>query len=187
MMCICSMSSSPIPPPASRPRSGSVTCRGGDAAADLDFDVPCFETDARAGQTYAALSEDQISRYRQALRQALDREVDTFDPHVIQVEYVWLLGQLVLETGVPYVARAWGPELTSCLGLPRLRGLAQQAAENAGRIIVADRGLADAVGSTFDIGADRIVVLPADEVAAEPYVQLYRAVLEERFGNLPAG
>ncbi len=122
----------------------TVTCGPGDPAADLDFGTPGFETpgfepDAPGRQTFAALSEDQLARYREAVRQKLDREVEAFDPHVIQVEYVWLLGQLVLETGVPYVARVWGPELTSCLDLPRMRGLAQQAAENAGRIIVADR------------------------------------------------
>jgi hypothetical protein len=164
----------------------SVTCRSGDPAADLDFDVPCFESDPAARQTFAALSDDQIARYREVLRGTLDREVDAFDPQVIQVEYVWLLGQLVLETGVPYVARAWGPELTSCLGMPRLRGLAQQAAENAGRIIVADRAQADAVEHAFDVGSDRIAVLPPSEVAAAPFVQLYRTVLEERFGTPPA-
>jgi hypothetical protein len=163
-----------------------VTCRSGDPAADLDFDVPRFESDSSGGQTFAAMSEDQLARYREVVRKKLDHEVDAFNPQVIQVEYVWLLGQLVLETGVPYVARAWGPELTSCLGMPRMRGLAQQAAENAGRIIVADRAQADAVRTAFDIAADRIAVLPTSTVSAEPFVQLYRTVLEERFGKPPA-
>jgi hypothetical protein len=162
-----------------------VTCRSGDPAADLDFDFPRFEGDSSGGQTFAAMSEEQLARYREVVRKRLDQEVDAFDPQVIQVEYVWLLGQLVLETGVPYVARAWGPELTSCSGMPRVRGLVQQAAENAGRIIVADRAEADVVRRTFEIASDRIAVLSTSTVAAEPFVQLYRTVLEERFGRAP--
>jgi hypothetical protein len=162
-----------------------VSCQAGNAAADLDFDIPRFESEPGARQTYAALSDEQLSRYREVLRRELDREVDAFDPHMIHVEYVWLLGQLVLETGAPYVARAWGPELTSSLRIPRIRSLAQQAAENAGRILVGDRALGDAVRKTFDVATERIVVLPPGQSSIQTLVQLYQTVLDERFGTLP--
>jgi hypothetical protein len=163
-----------------------VTCGPGNPAADLDFDVPWFDSEAAGRQTFDLLSEEQLAAYREALRQKLDREVDRFDPHIIHVEHLWLLGQLALETGVPYVVSAWGPELASCAALPRLRGLAQQAAENAGRILVPDAALAKAVRGMFEVGAERLLVLPADSRSPEPYAQLYRTVLEERFGRPPA-
>ena len=163
----------------------AVTCRPGDPAADLDFAVPVFETVGTAGPSFASLSADQLARYREAIRQVLDRQVDAFDPHLIHVEYVWLLGQLVLETGVPYVARLWGPELTSCLDQVRIRELVQQTAENSSRILVADEAQAAAASAAFDVGRDRIVVLPPDRPLVEPLVALTRTVLAERFGSPP--
>ena len=49
----------------------------------------------------------QISRYRDAWRRRLDREVDRFNPHVIHAGHLWWDAQLALETGVPYVVSAW--------------------------------------------------------------------------------
>jgi hypothetical protein len=163
----------------------TVTCRRGDLKAELDFDVPGFESVPPAGRTFGDLTDEQLARYRETLRQALDREVDQFDPQVVHVEYAWLQGQLVLETGVPYVVRLWGPELTSCAGAPRIRALAQQAAENAGRVIVAGAAQAEAARRAFDLAAERIVVLPPGDPDAETFVRLYRTVLEERFGQSP--
>ncbi len=174
------------PPAAGALVIRTVTCRADDAAADLDFDIPRFAADESGAPTFDSLSEDQLARYREAIRQRLDREVDAFDPHIIHVEYVWLLGQLVLETGVPYVARLWGPEVAGAPHAPRIRGLAQQAAENAGRIIVADAAQAARAASLFEVGPERIALLPPGEAAAGPYVELYRTVLTERFGSAPA-
>ena len=109
-----------------------VACRAGDPAANLAFDVPYFESETRGQQTFAGLSADQLARYRRSCARELDAEVDGFDPDVIHVEHVWVLGQLVLETGVPYVSRAWGPELASCRMRRELHALAQQAAEKRG-------------------------------------------------------
>ncbi len=126
-----------------------------------------------------------MARYREAIRRVLDRQVDAFDPHLIHVDYVWLLGQLVLETGVPYVARLWGPELTSCQDQSRIRELVQQTAENAGRLLVTDDVQAAAASAAFELGRDRMVVLPPSPATAEPLVALYRTVLAERFGRPP--
>jgi hypothetical protein len=158
-----------------------VACRAGDPSANLAFDVPHFEAKTSGQQTFAGLSADQLARYRTELRKALDGEVDSFDPHVIHVEHVWVLGQLVLETGVPYVLRAWGPELAPGAS-PRLHALAQQAAENAGRIIAPDATVAAAVLSALEVSAERICLVPSS-APATAYLEIYRTVLTERFGG----
>ena len=151
---------------------GRLVCRAGDAAADLDFAPPCFASEGGSSQTFESLSEDQMSRYRHAWRQRLDREVDAFNPHVIHATHLWWDAQLALETGVPYVVSAWSAELTACADRPRAREHAQQAAENASRIFVPHRALANAVQNEFAVAPEHIAVLPPgiDMQAGERYL-----------------
>jgi glycosyltransferase involved in cell wall biosynthesis len=137
-----------------------VVCRAGDAGADVDFAPPCFASEGGSSTTFETLSDEQISRYRDAWRRRLDHEVDRFDPHVIHAGHLWWDAQLALETGVPFVVSAWSAELTACADQPQARIHAQQAAENASRIFVPHRALGEAVQAAFGIVPDHITVLP---------------------------
>lgn len=177
--------------------SDTITARAGDDSADLPFAAPQFGALAEAGQpTFALLSEEHLDRYRDQLRRRLDVQIDQFNPDVVHAQYIWLDGQLALESGVPFVISAWGPELSEYQREERYRALAEQAAENAGRIIVPDESLAAQVIHTFDGVRDRVMVMPAElrlsdsgataqeqAAAAEALVRIYQAVLDERFGR----
>jgi hypothetical protein len=139
---------------------GRVCCRAGDPSADLNFDVPSFASETRGRQTYESLTDPQLAAYREAFRRLLDCEVDRFDPHLIHAQHIWVQGQLALETGVIYLLSAWGAELSSYAADPRYRPLADQAAENAGKILVSTRSQRDRVLELFESAADRIVVVP---------------------------
>jgi hypothetical protein len=170
-----------------------VVCRAGDPAADLAFDVPQFS--ASQGLAFRALSDSQLAAYRDQLRRHLDAQIDRFDPHVIHAQHIWVQGQLALETGVPYVLNAWGPELIEYQSDARYRTLADQAAENASRILVPDEGLLRQVRTMFAAAADRTLLMPPDlnppdgvlpsaQVAAgNGLAALYQEVLDERFGQ----
>ncbi len=181
--------------PASRLRT--VVCCKDDPTADLHFDVPLFssESSAENSLTFLTLGDDQLASYRDRIRRHLDAEIDRFDPHVIHAQHIWIQGQLALETGVPYVLSAWGPELVEYAKDPRYRMLADQAAENAGRILAAHHTVLEEVASTFEGLAGRVSVMGAelrlDSPAVTPAMQseasrqlvaIYEAVLKERFG-----
>jgi glycosyltransferase involved in cell wall biosynthesis len=136
-----------------------VVCRQGDPAADLDFDFPCFTSHPQSHNTFAQLSDSQIGRYREAIRRALDRLVEQFDPHVIHGQHIWLMGQLALESGVPYVLTAQGTDLMGYRDDARYRPYADQAAENAGRIIAASEYIRRDVLATFEVPPERVVTV----------------------------
>jgi hypothetical protein len=165
----------------------AVVCRDGDARADLPFDVPRFTAEGPAARpNFDALSDQQLTMYRDTLRRRLDALVAAFDPQVIHAQHVWVQGQLALETGVPYVLNAWGPELADSGADARYRRLADQAAANAGRILVADRDVQRRVIETFEIEPERVVLM--DEAlraaaAAAALAAIYQAVLDERSGG----
>jgi len=181
--------------PASKLRT--VVCRVDDPAADLPFDVPSFSSELAAGESlsFLTLGDEQLAAYRDQIRRQLDAEIDRFDPDVIHAQHVWVQGQLALETGVPYLLSAWGPELVEYKKDARYRMLADQAAENAGRILTANQALLEEVASTFEGLAGRVwamgaelkldspvVTPPMQAAASHQLVASYEAVLKERFG-----
>ncbi|HEX3724991.1 MAG TPA: glycosyltransferase [Pirellulales bacterium] len=173
-----------------------IVCCDGDAKADLPFDVPRFtaESNSSAGPTFPSLTDLQVAEYREKIRRHLDVEVDQFDPHVIHAQHIWVQGQLALETGVPYVLNAWGAELFDYAADARYRAWADQAAENAARILVPDERLREQVVAMFEGVAENTAVMPADLLApsASASVQavatltaIYERARQERFGRLP--
>lgn len=169
-----------------------VVSRQGDAAADLPFDFPNFEGHPLSRQTFQALTDQQLLGYRDVLRQALDAEVEAFDPHVIHAHDIWILGHLALEAGAPYLLTTSGQEFAVCRLDPRFRRYAEEAAENAGRIIAADDALRREVIALFGELEGRVVTQPAvcsapGTAAVEWLGGLYREVRCERFGSLPEG
>ena len=173
-----------------------VICRDGDIAADLPFAPPQFSTadGSKPQLTFGALSDSQLAGYREQVRRRLDSIIDRFDPHLIHAQHIWIQGQLGLETGVPYVLNAWNAELIDYESQPRYRALADQAAENAGRILVPDDGLLRRVVAMFDVARERMLVMPAELMPSEPadssatsnrLLEIYQAVLDERFGKRP--
>ncbi len=91
-----------------------MTCgAGGQGAAgavepDVPFALPGFT--ATAGQRlFEDLSESELADYREALRRRLDEEMADFDPQLIHAQYVWLGGQLALESARALCAHGLGP------------------------------------------------------------------------------
>jgi hypothetical protein len=163
----------------------AIECLRDDLQRALPFDVPWFGIEPEGTLTFETLSSQQFSIYREVLRHELDEEVEAFDPQVIHAQYVWLWGQLALETGVPYVLSAWGPEFVSRARDDRYRPLADQAAENAGRIFVPDEHVRREVLDTFEDVALRAVLMPTkvDASLVAALINHYQAVLDERFGT----
>jgi len=159
-----------------------VVCRRGDGPADLPFDVPCFKPLEYSRQTFRELSDDELTAYRQAIRAALDEEIAAFDPRIIHSQHIWVGGHLALETGVPYVLSAYADELAALRDDSRYRRLAQEAAENSGRILVESDALRDAVLEACGNLEDRVVVV-GNVVAVEQLVGIYQQVIDERFGK----
>jgi hypothetical protein len=153
-----------------RMRVRRVVCSSTETAADLPFDLPRFGSSPSVDQahTFAKLSDQQVVAYRDALRSHLDAEVDAFDPHVIHAQHIWIGGQLALETGVPYVLNAWGPELLELATDPRYRRWVEQAAENAGQILAPDQTLLDQIVEMFEPESGAPSVMPPALQLAAP-------------------
>lgn len=166
-----------------------VVCRSGDATADLPFDVPGFGPPRPGGQTFADLTDRQLADYRDVLRMALDFEIAAFDPHVVHAHHIWILGHLALEAGAPYVLSTSGTELPIYRIDTRFRRYAEEAAENAGRILATSDAVRQDVLATFGDLDGRVVAMPPELASGSPSQAaawlgpIYRDVLADRFGR----
>jgi hypothetical protein len=164
-----------------------IICDPHRADAELSFSLPCFSPGGNSQPTFERLTDEQLVAYRDVLRQALDAEIHAFDPHIVHGQHIWIQGHLALEAGVPYVLTAWGPELAASRRDERYGRLAQEAAENASRILAPTDRVKSEVSRTFgelDPGAVTVLRHDAQPAAqtAETFVSIYRDVLAARFG-----
>lgn len=144
-----------------------LVCNAADPSADLPFDFPCFTSHPASRQTFYELSDADLARYREANRQLIDQAVHAFDPQIIHCQHIWMQGHLALETGVPYVLSAQGTDLMGYRRDARFHAIAQQATENASRILAASDFIGREVIETFEGVADRVeTVLSAVELDA---------------------
>ena len=146
----------------------TLICSSDDGSADLPFDSPDFLHRGTSKLTFSQLADNQISQYREVFRRRLDLLVDGFNPDVIHGQHIGLQGELILETGVPYVLTAYWSELVTFNDDARIRALAVQAAENAGRILVGSEWLRDRWQETLDEPADHFQVIPNAIKLGEP-------------------
>lgn len=157
-----------------------LICRAGDATTDCPFEFPVATRELAGHPAFAELNAQQLAEYREQFRRRIDAEVEQFNPDVIHALHVWIEGHLALETGVPYVLSAVGPELTAAGESASLHALAQQAAENGGRIVVASEPLRRQVAALFEGVAERVEVAPRSDFLRMSAI--YQEVVAARHG-----
>lgn len=177
---------------AAEPNVRRIVCHPTDRRAPFPHPMPSFSANGK-GFSFGALTDRQLSDYRDLLREEFDREIDLYDPCIVHVQHVWLFGHLALEAGIPYVLSAHPHEFEVAKTDARYRRYMQETAENACRILAhgsAVRSVTDLVGDL----EGRVVPfpLPADDALGktrwwEPLPAMYQASLIERFGKLPDG
>ena len=162
-----------------------LICRPQYPKADLAMHLPCFDP-GPDGVHFCQLSEDQWQSYEMRFRQALQEELQGFDPQVIHCQYAWIHAGLALETGLPYLISVWGPELEVAGRDRRFQALVEQTTAAAGRLLVPEPSLALRLPAAARRTPGRVVVPPLhleDEASFGARMgQLYLSVLEAWFG-----
>jgi hypothetical protein len=168
-----------------------ISSHSGEPQMILPMETPQSSDDPAGAHSLKELSDQQLIAHRDLLRQALDAEIDAFDPHIVHVQPIGVLAHLALEAGAPYVLTASGVELPVDRLDPRFRRLAEEAAENAGRIVALTEDIRVRMIAAFGDLDGRVVAMPAELNAAPQtetanwLTEIYRQVLTDRFGICP--
>ena len=142
---------------------------------------------------FSDATDASLAEFREALRQRLDRIIAAQNPHLVHVHQVGVLGELVLESGVPYVQSVQPVDRSAARRDARLLPLWELALENAGRILVADESLAKEIRRDFPDRAENIVVLPELDLSSQirpspptiaALITIYSEVVRRRCGDI---
>lgn len=123
---------------------------------------------------------------RAQMRRRLDIEISDFDPEVIHVHGLGMLGHLALESGAPYVISAFADELLLVQNDSARRKYSQEAVENAGYLIVDADKTRREIETLFGEVQAVAVAAGADESEVEGSLEwlweVYRQVVARRGG-----
>ena len=102
----------------------------------LPFNFPCFTTHPRSTFTFYEMSEAQLMDYLSVFEREIRKEINVFQPDIIHAQHIWLLSYIVSKLGYPYIVTAHGTDLMGYRKSEVFRDIADNAASNAGRVIV---------------------------------------------------
>lgn len=123
-------------------------------------------------------------QFRAIMRGRLDIEIGSFDPQIVHVHGLGVLGHLALESGAPYVVSVFAEDLSAERGDSIWGPQAQEAIENAGYVIVDSEATSHAVQARFgEVQAMTIAagaIEPRIEGSLEWLWEVYRAVIARR-------
>ena len=145
-----------------------------------------FASEPGTCPTFDSRGNVELNRLRDRRREALDRQIDGFNPHVVHAQHAWIDAHLALEAGVPYVVTVWDDELHTLTLDTRLRRVVLEGLENAGKIVAATEAVAAQLIVAFPELDASVVTLLAPRVEDVPtplWLGVYREVLERRYGD----
>jgi hypothetical protein len=167
------------------PNERRVVCSQ-QAGADITMPRPTFSVAGSQHLAFDQLTDQQIDLYRDTLREVFDEEIHRFDPHLVHAQHLWLLAHLALESGVAYVAEAWGPELTTLGNDARWDRYMSEAAENAAQILTNSPELPARLRQNFaELDTPITSFAPGEMTTAagcQILIAVYRAAVTRRFG-----
>ena len=133
---------------------------GNNIQGEIPFNFPCFTTHPRSTQTYYDLTEEELKTYINAFKNALDEEIETFNPDVIHAGHIWILPSIAADYNIPLIITAHGTDLIGYEESERFRPYAENAAKHAESIITISEENSELVKKYFPFAKEKIKLIP---------------------------
>lgn len=76
----------------------------------LDFNFPCMDPHPRSDFLFDNMTELQIKQYEEAFRNAIEEELEEFQPDIIHAQHIWIISGLLKDYSIPYIITSHGAE-----------------------------------------------------------------------------
>lgn len=132
---------------------------GRSMADPLPFNFPCFTSHPRSITNFGDLNEEQLKMYTDAFREAIEEEIETYQPDIIHGQHVWILPALAADYDIPLVLTAHGTDLMGFDKWPHLRHYAQKAMDACKAVISISKDNCLLIEERFPEHKDKIVMM----------------------------
>lgn len=126
----------------------------------LPFNFPCFTTHPRSTKTFYELTEEELNLYINAFKNAIEEEIETFQPDIIHAGHIWILPSIAANYNIPLIITAHGTDLIGYEESRTFRPWANHAVENASSIITISEENTELVNKCFPYAKEKTQLIP---------------------------
>ena len=147
----------------------------------LPFNFPCFTTHPRSIVNFGQLNEKQLEMYKLAFENAINEEIQYWNPDIIHGQHVWILPSLAAGKGIPLILTAHGTDLMGFDKWEYLRPYAKRAMDECYAVISISKDNCTLIEERFPQDKDKIVMM---RNGYDPTIFYPQAVDTKAFLNL---
>ncbi len=126
----------------------------------LPFNFPCFTTHPRSNKTFYELTQEELEKYINAFKKAIEEEIKTFKPDIIHAGHIWILPSIAKDYNIPLIITAHGTDLIGYQKSQRFRKYADKAIKKATKIITVSKGNKKLVNTIFKDAKNKTILIP---------------------------
>lgn len=124
-----------------------------------DFNFPCFDPHPRSSLLFCDMTDEQITKYKNAFRQAIKEEIEKFKPDIIHAQHIWILSDVAAEYNIPLVITSHGSDMMGYDWWEEFRKYAHNATDKCKKIIAISKHSAEVLKTTFKENSKKIVTI----------------------------
>lgn len=123
----------------------------------LDFNFPCMDPHPRSNFLFDDMTEEQISKYTNVFKNAIEEEIVDFNPDVIHSQHIWIISGLLKEYNIPYVITSHGAEFITYRKTNIFDKFGLDAADGCSKIIAISDDNIQEIEEKFPKSKDKIL------------------------------
>ncbi len=126
----------------------------------LPFNFPCFTTHPRSNKTFYELTQEELEKYINAFKKAIEEEIKTFKPDIIHAGHIWILPSIAKDYNIPLIITAHGTDLIGYQKSQRFRKYADKVIKKATKIITVSKENKKLVNTIFKDAKNKTILIP---------------------------
>lgn len=122
----------------------------------LDFNFPCMDAHPRSDFLFQNMTRLQIEQYEIAFRNAIEEELEEFQPDIIHSQHIWIVSGLLKHYKIPYIITSHGAEFITYKKTNMFNEYGNKAVEGCKKIIAISDDNIEEIISKFPNAENKI-------------------------------
>jgi len=124
-----------------------------------EFNFGCFDPHPRSSLLYNDMTEEQIEKYKNAFRQAIEEEIKEFKPDIIHSQHIWLISEVAADYGIPVIITSHGSDIMGYEAWERFHSCMHNAMDKCKKVIAISKHNAEVIANIFKENSEKIVTI----------------------------
>lgn len=124
-----------------------------------EFNFPCFDSHPRSNLLFGNLTQNQLVKYKEAFKQAIEEEIKVFEPDIIHSQHIWILSELALQYNIPVVVTSHGSDIMGYEEWETFREMMHRVVKGCKKIIAISKDNQRIIENYFEESKGKIITI----------------------------